>query len=158
MRFRFIVDGQAYSKNKSSFKTLLKKYNLKWKGSFDNFLWANEREKVKASFERDAEKDVTLSATLIWEGRKKSDFVEELKAWVWELGGSGDKEDVTTPKSSETESHVKAELEFWDNINKPDVEHLKATGCPKEWIENELKTWKKRRREKKKELMEKYSD
>jgi len=154
MRLRFVLDGQAYSKNKASFKKLLRKHKLGFKGSFGNFLWQNAGEKVRADFVRDELKDLTITATLVWEGRKKSEFLEELKAWVWELGGKADKEDVEGPKPSEIQSKVDAELEFWDRLNKPDVEHLEATGRPKEWIDRDIEDWKKRRREKKKELME----
>ncbi len=153
MMYRFRLEGDAYSKNKSSFKKLLKRHNLQWKGTFGNFVWENERERVTAEFERDEEKDITLSATLVWEGRKKSELMEELKAWVWECGGSGGKEDEVRQKSSEIEKRIEDELEFWDSINKPDVEHLRATGRPKRWIENDLKEWRKNRKQKKRELL-----
>ena len=154
MRLRFVLDGQAYSKNKASFKKLLKKHKLGFKGSFGDFIWANESEKVRADFVRDEEKNITLSATLVWDSRKKTEFMEELKAWVWELGGKADKEEVERPKASEVQSRIDYELEFWDKINKPDLERLKATGRPREWIEKDVEEWKRRRREKKRELME----
>ncbi len=156
MRYRFLLDGQLYSKNKSSFKELLKKHKLAFKGSFGNFLWQNENEKVRAEFQRDEEKDVTLSATLVWEGRKKTEFMEELKAWVWELGGKGDKDETPQPKASEVDSRVDKELEFWDRINKPDVDRLKATGRPEQWIKKDVEDYRRRRRERKKELMERF--
>jgi len=156
MRYRFFLDGQAYSKNKNSFKMLLRKHKLAFKGSFGDFVWKNEREKVIAEFERDLEKNLTISATLVWEGRKKTEFMEELKAWIWELGGKGEKDEAPVPKASDIESRVAEELEFWDGINKPDVGHLRATGRPEEWIKRDVEDWKKRRREKKRELAEKY--
>ena len=151
---RFVLDGRAYSKNKASFKRLLRKHKLGFTGSFGNFLWQNATEKVRAEFVRDELKDVTISATLIWEARKKTEFVEELKAWVWELGGKADKEEADDQKTSEIRSKVDDELEFWDKLNKPDVEHLEAAGRPKEWVNKDIEDWKRRRREKKKELME----
>ena len=154
MRYRFNLDGQAYSKNKGFFKKLLRKYKLAFKGSFGNFLWQNENEKVRAEFERDEKRDITLSATLVWEGRKKTEFMEELKAWVWELGGKGDKDETPQPKASEKDSRIEMELEFWDRINKPDFERLKATGRPEEWIKKDVEEYEKRRREKKKELVD----
>lgn len=156
MRYRFLLDGQAYSKNKNSFKKLLRKHKLNFKGTFGNFIWKNEKEEVRAEFERDEKMDVTLSAILIWEGRRKTEFMDELKAWVWELGGKGDKDEAAAPKTSEVRSRIDAELEFWDGINKPDIARLKATGRPEEWIEKDLEDWRKRRREKKRELMEKH--
>jgi len=157
MRYRFVLKGEAYSRNKGDFKKLLKKHRLSFTGSFGNFVWSNDRESVRAEFERDEEKDITTAATLVWEGRKKTDFMEELKAWVWEVGGSTDKEDAAPPKASDVAAKVAEELEFWDSINRPDVPHLKATGRPEEWIKRDVEAWRKMRREKKKELTAKYS-
>ncbi len=154
MRLRFVLDGHAYSKNKASFKKLLRKHKLGFKGSFGNFFWQNANEKIRAEFVRDEQKDITVTATLVWESRKKTEFMEELKTWVWELGGKADKEEVEGPKASEILSSVDKELEFWDGLNRPDVEHLTATGRPKEWIDKDIEEWKRRRRERKKELME----
>ena len=74
MRYRFLLDGQAYSKNKNSFKKMLRKHKLSFKGTFGNFIWKSEKEEVRAEFERDEKMDVTLSAILIWEGRRKTEF------------------------------------------------------------------------------------
>jgi len=156
MRYRFFLDGPVYSKNKSTFKKILKKHGLVFKGSFGDFVWESENEKVMAEFERDVEKDETISTTLVWESRKKTDFMEELKAWVWELGGKCDKDEAPAPKASEVESRIAEELEFWDGINRPDVDRLRRTGRPEEWIKKDIEVWKKRRREKKTELMNKY--
>ena len=52
--------------------------------------------------------------------------------------------------------HIFFNSRFWDSINKPDVEHLRASSRPEEWIKRDLENWKKGRREKKKELMKKY--
>ncbi len=150
------MDGRAYSKNKASFKKLLKKHHMKFKGSFGNFVWSSDKETIRAEFERDEEKDITLKATLVWEGRKKTEFMEELKAWVWENGGKSDKDETPAPKSSEITAKVERELEFWDGINKPNVERLKASGRPDEWIKKDIEAWKKQRREKKKELMSRF--
>ncbi len=156
MRYRFFLDGQAYSKNKASFKKLLRKHRMKFKGSFGNFVWSSEKESVRAEFERDEERDVTIKATLFWEGRKKTELMEELKAWVWENGGKSDKDETPAPKSSEVESKIEKELEFWDSINKPNVERLKAAGRPEDWIKKDVDAWKKQRKEKKRELMGRF--
>jgi hypothetical protein len=156
MRYRFFLDGQSYSRNKNSFKKMLRKHEMSFKHSYGDFVWENDREKVIAEFERDLERDVTISATIIWEGHKKTEFMEELKAWVWELGGKGDKDEAPAPRASEVESRIDEELRFWDGINKPDIGHLKATGRPDEWIKRDVEDWRNRRREKKRELAEKY--
>src|ERR687888_159233 len=86
MRFRFEMDGETYSKHKDSFKRLLAKHGLRWRGSLDRPFWASGTERVSALFDREAEKDVLRSASLIWESASKSRLLEDLKAWAWEIG------------------------------------------------------------------------
>lgn len=150
MRIRFLLQGEAYSSNKDDFKRILKKHGLAWKGSFDNIWWGSEREKVTAFFERDEVKDVTLSATLTWEGRKRTELLEELKGWVKELGGevSELKADV-----ARGEKEIERQLEFWDKLNKPNIDYLRSQGRPEAWIKRDLEEWRKKRRERKKELL-----
>ena len=77
MRFRFEMDGEAYSKNKESFKRILAKHGLRWKGSLERPFWASGSERVTAVFDRDREKDVLRNAILLWESVKKSTLLEE---------------------------------------------------------------------------------
>ena len=79
MRFRFELDGEAYSKHKDAFKRVLAKHGLRWQGSLEHPLWASRAERVSAVFDRDEAHDVLRSATLVWQGPKKSELLEELK-------------------------------------------------------------------------------
>lgn len=151
MKVRFIFEGQIYSKNKSSFKSILKKHGLKWKGSMREFIWIGERDKIVAEFERDPERDVTLSATLTWTGKRKTDFLRELESWAREVGGK-----LEAPSDTRDLSMIEKELKFWDSLHKPDEERLRSRGCPESWIQRDLREWRNKRRKKKKELIEKY--
>jgi hypothetical protein len=148
----FSFDGSVYSDNKDSFKKILRKHGLKWKGSLGDFVWIGEKDKVVAEFERDQERDVTLSATLIWSGEKKTDFAKELESWAKEVGAEKGK----ASKKKVPDRNVKKELEFWDSLNKPDEERLRAEGRPQSWIEKDIREWKRKRRQKRKELLERY--
>ena len=88
MRFRFELDGEAYSKHKDAFKRVLAKHGLRWQGSLEHPLWASRAERVSAVFDRDEAHDVLRSATLVWQGPKKSELLEELRRSAWEDGGS----------------------------------------------------------------------
>jgi hypothetical protein len=149
----FSFDGPVYSENKAGFKKLLRNHGLKWRGSMGDFIWIGENDKVVAEFERDTEKEVTISATLTWSGKKKTGFLKELESWADEVGS--EKTDVTG-KDESTEKKIKMKLEFWDELNKPDKERLKAEGRPESWIEKDVKEWRKKKRQKKKELVDRY--
>jgi hypothetical protein len=138
---------------KAEFKKLLRGHGLKWRGRMGDFIWIGENDKVVADFERDAERDVTISATLTWSGKKKTDFLKELENWAKEVGG--EKKDATG-KDRNAEKKIEKELEFWDELNKPDKERLIAEGRPESWIEKDIKRWRKKKRQKKKELVERY--
>ena len=153
MKREFSFDGAAYSDNKAEFKKLLRSHGLKWKGSLGDFVWIGEGDKVVARFERDAERDVTISATLTWSGKKKTAFLMELENWAKEVGA--EKADVTG-KNKGADKKIKKELEFWDELHKPDKERLRAEGRPGSWIEKDMKEWRKKKRQKKKELVERY--
>ncbi len=153
MKQEFSFDGATYSKNKDSFKRILRKHGLKWKGSLGDFVWIGESDKVIAEYERDSERDITISATLVWSGKKKTDFLRELEEWADDVGG---KKETTIVKKRTTSKKVQKELEFWDSLNKPDEARLRAEGRPESWIEKDMKEWRKSKRKKKKELMEKY--
>src|SRR5438034_1384732 len=86
MRFRFEMVGDVYSKHKESFKRLLAKHGLRWRGSLDRPFWASGTERVTAVFDRDEERDLLRSAALVWESAGKSRLLEDLKAWAWEAG------------------------------------------------------------------------
>ncbi len=152
MKQAFSFDGAVYSDNKDSFKKILRKYGLKWKGTMGDFVWIGEKDKVIAEFERDRERDVTISAKLTWNGRKKTDFLKELESWAKEVGGEAEK----VSKKKAPDRKVQKELEFWDSLNKPDEERLRAEGRPESWIERDIKEWKRKRRQKRKELLERY--
>lgn len=149
MRYRFFLEGTAYSKNKEEFKTLLKKHGLRWRGSFEQPWWGSEKEKVEATFQRDPVREVTISATLTWSGRRASPLVEELKAWALSAGGQVEAE--AKAAKVRRPAAIK-ELEFWDLLNKPDERYMAAEGRPRRWIELDLQAWRRRRREKESEL------
>jgi hypothetical protein len=150
---KFSFDGVVYSDNKAGFKKLLRSHGLKWKGSMGDFVWIGENDKVVADFERDTERDVTISATLTWSGKKKTDFLKELENWAKEVGA--EKKDVTGKDKSAVKK-IEKELEFWDELNKPDKERLMAEGRPESWIEKDIKRWRRKKRQKKKELVDRY--
>jgi hypothetical protein len=149
----FTLDGATYSEYKSGFKKLLRRHGLKWRGSMGDFVWIGEKDKVVAEFERDTERDVTISATLKWIGKKKTDFLKELETWAKDLGA--EKPEVSGVDKS-ADKKIKQELEFWDELHKPDKERLKAEGRPESWIEKDMKVWRKKKRQKKKELLDRY--
>lgn len=151
MRFRFEMDGVAYSKNKEAFKRLLAKHGLRWRGTLEEPLWSSGAERVRAIFDRDPERDVLRRAALIWEGRKKSPLLEELKAWSWQVGGKAT-EDLA-PSTDEVADDVERALRHWDIVWKPNVNWLQAQGRPRTWIEEDVRRWKRQRQERRRELM-----
>lgn len=157
MRYRFTLRGSDYSKHKNTFKNILARHGLKWRGSLDDPWWGGEGEEVHAVFERDEERDLTISATLIWEGRKKSELLEELRSWVWELGGEGEQVEAPVEAAGQRKRTLDTELKFWEIITRPNVEYMRKRGRPKKWIERDLEDWERRRRKKKRELSAKTS-
>jgi len=151
MRFRFDLEGDAYSKHKEAFKRLLAKHGLRWQGTLERPIWASRGERVIGVFERDETRDVTRHATLVWEGRAKSRLLEDLKAWAWEIGGKVEEE--TGPAADQVKDDVEDALRFWDLVYKPNVDWLRVQGRPAAWIEEDLKRWKRRRQERRRELM-----
>lgn len=151
MRFRFELEGDAYSRNKEAFKRILAKHGLRWRGSLEHPLWAGQAERVVAVFDRDATADVLRHASLVWEGRTKSSLLEELKAWAWQVGGRGQEE--TGPAPEDVSGDVEDALRFWDIVYKPNVDWLKAQGRPPSWIEEDLRRWKRARQARQRELV-----
>jgi len=151
MRFRLELEGDAYSRHKDAFKRLLAKHGLRWRGSLDRPLWASGTERVSAVFDRDEAADLLRKAVLVWEGRKKSPLLEDLKAWAWQVGGRASEEKV--PRAEDVVDDVERDLRFWDLVHKPNVEALRSEGRPKAWIEEDVKRWKRRRQERRRELM-----
>ncbi len=156
MRFRFQMDGDTYSKNKESFKRVLAKHGLRWRGTLERPFWASVTERVTAVFDRDAEKDVLRSASLVWESAKKSPLLEDLKAWAWQVGAHAVED--RSPSADEVTDEVEAALHYWDLVWKPNVDWLKAQGRPKTWIDADLRRWKRERQERRRELMGKATD
>lgn len=156
MRFRFEMDGETYSKNKDSFKRLLAKHGLRWRGTLERPLWGGGTERVTALFDRDAEKDVLRRVGLVWESAKKSTLLEDLKAWAWEVGAKA--EEAQSPSAEDVADEVEEALRNWDIVWKPNVDSLKAQGRPKAWIEADVKRWKQRRQERRRELMGQATD
>lgn len=150
MRSRFVVDGPAYSRHKAAFKKLLKEHRLAWKGTMAQYVWSSSRDRVAAEFDRDPVKDVTLRAVLLWEGKAKTPFLNVLKAWVFSVGGKEEKVPREAPTAAK--ERVEHELAFWDRVHKPDVEALRAAGRPEEWIEKDLRDWRKAREAKRRGL------
>ncbi len=151
MRFRFELNGEAYSRNKEAFKRVLAKYGLRWKGTLERPLWQSGGERVTAIFDRDADKDLLRHATLLWEGRTKSKLLEDLKEWTWEVGGKAEEE--RGPAVQEVSDEVEKALHFWDLVYEPNVDWLKAQGRPEAWIEEDLRRWKRQRQARQRELV-----
>lgn len=153
MRFRFVVDGPKYSKHKAAFKRMLRDHRLSWRGTMGEFEWSSGRERVRAEYERDAVRDVTVRATLVWEGKAKTAFLNELKAWVFSLGGDTAEQTVRKGVPRDASERVEKDLEIWDRLHKPDVEALRAQGRPEDWIERDLRAWRTEREAKRKDLV-----
>src|SRR5437867_3854793 len=124
MRFRFEMPGDTYSKNKESFKRILARHGLRWRGSLDRPFWASGSERVTALFDRDQEKDVLRNATLVWESAKKSTLLEDLKAWAWEVGAKAVED--RAPSAEEVTDEVEQALRYWDIVWKPNVDFVPA--------------------------------
>ncbi len=151
MRFRFVVDGAAYSKHKDAFKAVLRRHGLAFKGTRETFVWSSRSESVTAVYERDEARDVTLRAELVWQSRKKTPLLNELKEWVWSVGGRSGEAEETTPDAKASDA-VERELAVWDAVHRPDAERLRAAGRPEAWIERDVRAWRRKRAEKKREL------
>jgi len=149
MRAAFVLDGEAYSRQKASLKTLLANHGLKWRGTLERPWWGNSKEKLTAVYERDEARNLTTGARLTWEGTAKSRFLNDLKAWVFEAGG---REVKASAAKEPLPAAVERELGFWEAISKPDFERMEAEGRPKKWIDREKLAWKKRREAKRQEL------
>jgi len=156
MRFRFEMDGDVYSKHKDSFKRLLAKHGLRWRGSLDRPFWASATERVTGLFDRDAEKDLLKSATLTWESAGKSRLLEDLKAWAWEVGARAVED--RSPSAEEVTDEVEQALRYWDIVWKPNEDILKAQGRPQAWIDADVKRWKQQRQERRRELIGQATD
>jgi hypothetical protein len=155
MKREYELEGRTYSEHKAEFKRILRKYSLKWKGSMNDFQWVGKSDRVSAHFDRDEQRDITLKARFIWEGKKKTDFLSALAEWVRNLEGKPVKKG--RKRSVESKEKIQVELEFWDRIHQPSVESMKAEGRPESWISKDIEDWKKKRKEKEKELKRKYS-
>jgi len=153
MRWRFVLVGTRYSKDKAQFKKLLQEHRLIWRGNMTTFLWQGAKERVRAEYERDPKKDVTLTATILWEGRAKTPFLNELKTWTFSLGGQAMEEKATKQDAMAAKERAERELEMWDAAHKPDVRALRAQGRPEDWIERDVKAWKQARDAKRTELL-----
>jgi hypothetical protein len=156
MKLKFVLKGKDYSTNKDEFKKLLTKYGFKWRGTQSNFVWRSSTEAVHAFFERDDATDTTISATLVWSGKKESPFLKDLKKWAAKLKCKPVKmadKDV----SKDVEMLIQKELEFWDKIYKPNVEYLRSISRPEAWIKLDISNWKRARKQKEKELREQYT-
>ena len=152
MRFRFVLDGPRYTAHKGQFKKLLKEHRLSWKGNMTTFLWQGSKERVQAEYQRDPSKDVTIQATIIWEGRAKTRFLNELKTWAFSLDGEIAEERITKEDIAAARRRAERELELWDAVNEPDVPALRAQGRPEAWIERDVRAWKKARESKRADL------
>jgi len=132
MLVRFKLDGRTYSKNKEAFKQMLRKHGIFWKGTMQQPWWGSNTEKVIAEFERDQVREITVSATLIWEGESESAFLKDFRTWCIGL-----KAEETSMKVSELKGSAD-DLLFYDMIYKPQEAYLESSGRPKTWIERDL--------------------
>lgn len=151
MRFRFELKGDLYSKHKDAFKQILAKHGLRWQGTLERPLWAGTTERVVAIFERDPDRDRLVRASLVWEGRRKSPLLEDLKAWAWQVGASVSEEKGRA--ADEVVADVEKALDLWDVVHKPNVERLREQGRPKAWIEEDVRRWKRQRQELRRQLI-----
>jgi len=142
MRIRFTLKGRTYSENKDTFKDILKKHGLRWRGSFDNPWWGDNREKVSAIYERDEVRRITISASLTWEGDEETPFLKEFRSWAKVMNAIEER-----VKRSQTKTFVD-DLMFYEMVYKPQVAHLEASGRPKSWIERDVKRWEEEREQK----------
>ena len=142
MLARFKLDGRVYSKNKEAFKTLLKKHGIYWKGTMQQPWWGSNSEKVTADFERDQVREITLTATLTWEGETESAFLKEFKAWSFGLKAEEISVKVTEMRGSMDD------IMFYDMIYKPQASYLESNGRPKSWIEKDLQHFETERTKK----------
>jgi len=142
MLVRYKMDGRAYSKNKEAFKQLLKKHGIYWKGTFQDPWWGSTTDKVKAEYERDQERNITISATLTWEGDGESPFLKEFKAWCLGL-----KAEETSKKVSQTKGTMD-EILLFDMVYKPQEAYLETTGRPRAWIDKDLERFEAERNKK----------
>src|SRR2546427_11218862 len=129
MRFRFVVDGTAYSQHKDAFKDVVRNHGLSFKGSRDPFVWSSRQESVTATYERDEAKDLTIKADLVWQSRKKTPLLNALKEWVWSVGGHGGGEDDAAPDAGATDA-IDRGLAGWDAGPKADPERRRQGGRP----------------------------
>ena len=132
MIVRFKMDGWAYSKNKEAFKQLLKKYGIYWKGTFQDPWWGSAIEKVTAEYERDQVREITVSATLTWEGEGETPFLKDFRTWC-----QGLKADETSIKVGQGKG-TSDEVLFYDMMYKPQEAFLETTGRPKSWIDKDM--------------------
>ncbi len=156
MRFRFELDGDAYSQHKEAFKRILAKHGLRWQGNLEHPLWSSRAERVSAVFDRDAERDILRHASLVWQGQSKSKLLEDLKGWIWEIGGRVEEE--KGPAADDVSDDVEAALRFWDIVYKPNPDWLASQGRPRQWIEQDVKRWKTQRQMRARELMGQATD
>src|SRR3989442_549041 len=73
MRFRFEMPGETYSKNKESFKRILAKHGLRWRGSLDRPVLATGGDRLGRDLRMNLEGIVAVEtislAAVIWEKR-----------------------------------------------------------------------------------------
>lgn len=156
MRFRFEMAGDTYSRNKDSFKRLLARHGLRWRGTLERPFWASATEQVTAVFDRDTDRDILRGAALVWESAKKSALLEDLKAWAWQVGAKSGED--RAPSAQEVTDEVELALRYWDIVWKPDVASLKAQGRPEAWIEADVRRWEQQRQERRRELIGQATD
>jgi len=134
------MSGSQYGKGKDDFKGLLKKHGLFWKGTMMKPWWGSDKERVMAEFERDTERDVTISATLTWvgDGDKETPFITDLRVLVENLG-------LKIEMLADDLGEDDEDIYFWDLVHRPQEKELQARGCPDRWIQLEVERWKKDR-------------
>jgi hypothetical protein len=135
MLFRIVIPGKDYSRHKNEFKEILTSHNLRWQGSFKDPWWGSSIERVRAVYDRDEERNMTISATLTWEGPEVTTCLEALRKWAERLGFQ-----AGAIKPSEDERY-KYELYFFEMIYKPRPEYLARRGRPSSWIEKDMDRW-----------------
>ena len=134
MQVYFTMDGATYNAHKDGFKAIIKRHGYAWKGNRTSTWWASPTEKLTATYERDQADEVTLGATLCWEGTTESMCLTQLRAWAAESGaaeGGAARHEATLAVSQSREQRI------WELVWKPHADSLRAQGRPRAWIEKD---------------------
>lgn len=84
MKFVYGLDGQVYHENKTGFKEILNKHNVRWAGRYGVFKWKGGQLEVVASYE--GGEGVMNSAKIELRFSYKTEAVTEPVEWLEKHG------------------------------------------------------------------------